>query len=102
MLQGDHMKCSVYKEEAVDAIIATLDCEVQNEKVQEQSARALLLLGGRFTNNGEASTELWLLKQAGFDENFENSFHFQGKESDGVEDKSICTVRQDILNSNPP
>lgn len=99
-LLGDHLKCSVYREEAVDAIIAALDCEVQNEKVQEQSARALLLLGGRFSNNGEASTESWLLKQAGFDENFEDSIHFKGKESDGVEDKSICMNEEDEASNN--
>lgn len=78
MLQGDPLKCSVYRQEAVEAITAALDCQVCSELVQEQSARALLMLGGRFSYTGEATTEKWLLKEAGFDENSDDSF--QGKD----------------------
>ncbi|KAJ4981082.1 hypothetical protein NE237_031919 [Protea cynaroides] len=77
-LLGDPLKCSVYREEAVDAIIASLDCETC-EKVQEQSGRALLLLGGRFSYMGKSSMETWLLEQAGFDECSEDDA-FDGKE----------------------
>lgn len=78
MLQGDPLKCSVYRQEAVETITAALDSQVYNELVQEQSARALLMLGGRFSYTGEATTEKWLLKEAGFDENLDDSF--QGKD----------------------
>lgn len=67
-MQGGLSKCSIYREEAVDAIIAALDCQTCHEKVQEQSAKALLMLGGRFSYTGEASIESWLLEQAGFHE----------------------------------
>ncbi|XP_010272313.1 PREDICTED: putative E3 ubiquitin-protein ligase LIN [Nelumbo nucifera] len=77
-LLEDSFQYSVYREEAVDAIITALDCKTCNEKVQQQSARSLLLLGGRFSYMGEASTETWLLKQAGFDDSTDDSFH--GKE----------------------
>lgn len=60
------MRCSVYREEAVDAIIEALDCGKCNHKIQEQFARALMMLGGRFSYTGEATTENWLLQQAGF------------------------------------
>ncbi|XP_058198222.1 putative E3 ubiquitin-protein ligase LIN-1 isoform X3 [Rhododendron vialii] len=36
------------------------------------------MLGGRFSYTGEATTEKWLLKEAGFDENSDDSF--QGKD----------------------
>ncbi|KAH7837108.1 hypothetical protein Vadar_009679 [Vaccinium darrowii] len=77
-LLGDPLKCSVYRQEAVETITAALDSQVYNELVQEQSARALLMLGGRFSYTGEATTEKWLLKEAGFDENLDDSF--QGKD----------------------
>lgn len=67
MLQGDSSQCSIYREEAVEAIISALECDSHNQTVQEQSSRALLLLGGRFSYTGEASSETWLLKQAGLD-----------------------------------
>lgn len=69
------MKCSVYREEAVEAIITALSCQICHEKVQEQSARALLMLAGRFSYTGEASAEKWLLQQAGFHESSGDSFH---------------------------
>lgn len=75
MLQGDPSKCSVYREEAIDVLIAALDCQICDEKVQEQSARALMMLGGRFSYTGETTTEKWLLEQAGFWKISGESFH---------------------------
>lgn len=74
-LLGNPMKCSVYRDEAVEAMIAAFDCRICNDNVQEQSARALLMLGGRFSYTGEASAERWLLHQAGFHESPGDSFH---------------------------
>ncbi|XP_022720811.1 putative E3 ubiquitin-protein ligase LIN [Durio zibethinus] len=76
-LLGDPLRCSVYREEAVEVIIEALDCEKYNEKIQEQSARALVMLGGRFSYMGEATTENWLLQQAGFHENLGDSCHMK-------------------------
>ncbi|XP_058090550.1 putative E3 ubiquitin-protein ligase LIN isoform X2 [Magnolia sinica] len=59
-------KYSIYREEAVDAIIAALNCSLVDEEVKEQCCRALLILGGHFSHSGEVLTETWLLKQAGF------------------------------------
>ncbi|XP_041023424.1 putative E3 ubiquitin-protein ligase LIN isoform X2 [Juglans microcarpa x Juglans regia] len=73
-LLGDSMKSSVYREEAVEAMITSLDCKICNDEVQEQSARALLMLGGRFSYTGEAWAERWLLQLAGFHENSWDSF----------------------------
>eukprot|EP00268_Persea_americana_P058833 TRINITY_DN715_c0_g1_i4.p1 TRINITY_DN715_c0_g1~~TRINITY_DN715_c0_g1_i4.p1 ORF type:complete len:1013 (+),score=135.46 TRINITY_DN715_c0_g1_i4:149-3187(+) len=77
-LLGDSSQCSIYREEAVEAIISALECDSHNQTVQEQSTRALLLLGGRFSYTGEASAETWLLKQAGLD--YVSSDLFTGKE----------------------
>ncbi|XP_057970871.1 putative E3 ubiquitin-protein ligase LIN isoform X2 [Malania oleifera] len=74
-LLGDPLKSSVYREEALEAIIAGLYCLTCNIKVQEQSARALLILGGRFSYTGETLMEKWILQEAGFDERSEDSFH---------------------------
>ncbi|KAL1538439.1 putative E3 ubiquitin-protein ligase LIN [Salvia divinorum] len=63
-LLGDASGCSVYREEAVDAIISALDCSVFEEKIQQQAARALLILGGRFSYTGEEEIEQWLLRRA--------------------------------------
>ncbi|KAK9133958.1 hypothetical protein Scep_013486 [Stephania cephalantha] len=71
----DHGHYSLYKEEAVDAIIGALDCKTSSEKMQEQTARALIILGGHFSYTGESSTEKWLLKQAGFNDILGDSFH---------------------------
>ncbi|XP_043701212.1 putative E3 ubiquitin-protein ligase LIN-1 [Telopea speciosissima] len=89
-LLGDPLQYSVYREEAVDAIVASLDCKTC-DKVQEQSGRALLLLGGRFSYMGKSSVETWLLRQAGFDESSEDSFH--GKEI--VVDQFVLSNEED-------
>ena len=74
MLQGDLSKSSLYREEAVEAITESLDCQRCSTKVQEQSAKALLMLGGCFSYNEEATAEEWLLQQAGFHERLRGSF----------------------------
>ncbi|EXB51898.1 hypothetical protein L484_006243 [Morus notabilis] len=74
-LLEDPSKCSIYREDAVEAIIEALDCQIYNENVQEQSARALLMLGGRFSYTGDATIENWLLEQAGFNEFGINSYN---------------------------
>ncbi|KAI3455988.1 hypothetical protein Pfo_012651 [Paulownia fortunei] len=55
------------------AIVKALDCWVFDEKIQELSARSLLILGGHFSYNGEPEVERWLLRKAGLSENIENS-----------------------------
>lgn len=83
-MQGDVSKCSIYREEAVEAIIAALDCQNCHDSVQEQSARALLMLGGRFSDTGEASIENWLLEQAGFHECSASGNYYNGPENVSV------------------
>ncbi|XP_051128946.1 putative E3 ubiquitin-protein ligase LIN-1 isoform X2 [Andrographis paniculata] len=71
-LVGDPPKhSSVFIEEAMDAIVKALACCVLDEKVQEQSARALLILGGQFSYTGEPEVEKWLLRKAHSDEYLE-------------------------------
>ena len=50
-----------------------LECR-SSKKVQENCARALSLLGGRFSGSGEAITEKEMLRRAGFDDNPGSSF----------------------------
>ncbi|XP_016474567.1 putative E3 ubiquitin-protein ligase LIN [Nicotiana tabacum] len=73
-LLGDLNECSVYREEVIEEIIKALDCQVFNEKVQVQSARALLILGSCFSYTGEPIVEQLLLKEAGYDENTGDSY----------------------------
>lgn len=78
-MQEDPFRGSFYRAEAIDAVVATLNWQTCNETMQEQSARALLLLAGHFSYNGESLMEKSLLQQAGFRENcLEDSPH--GKE----------------------
>eukprot|EP01018_Ginkgo_biloba_P029292 Gb_13711 [translate_table: standard] len=63
---------SVYREEAKEALVAALHCE-RNAKAQIQSAKALLLLGGRFSYSGRALLEAWLLKKAGLEDDLTDS-----------------------------
>ncbi|XP_037491027.1 putative E3 ubiquitin-protein ligase LIN-1 isoform X2 [Jatropha curcas] len=62
---------SIYKEEAVDAIAMALEDSLTDEKIRENSCRALLALGGRFSASGKSLTESWILNQAGFNNNYE-------------------------------
>ncbi|XP_071701842.1 putative E3 ubiquitin-protein ligase LIN-2 [Rutidosis leptorrhynchoides] len=74
-LMGDPLKCSVYREEAIEAIYEAFNHHICNENVQEQAAKSLLILGGRYAYNGTLEVEKWILKEAGFDESLEGGFH---------------------------
>ena len=74
MLQGDLSQSNLYREEAVEAITESLECHNCSTKVQEQSAKALLMFGGCFSYSGEVLAEEWLLRQAGFHERLRGSF----------------------------
>lgn len=73
-LLGDCCECSVYREEAIEEIVRAMDCQVLNEKIQEQSAKALHILGSHFSYTGETITEKWLLTEAGLNENSWDTF----------------------------
>ncbi|KAK4751200.1 hypothetical protein SAY87_004682 [Trapa incisa] len=73
LLEG-HAKCSIFKEEAMEALAEALDCSFYNENVQEKAAKALTMLAGRFTSKGEATAEQWLLQQSGFHEYSSHTF----------------------------
>ncbi|KAL0398155.1 UNVERIFIED_CONTAM: hypothetical protein Sradi_2158800 [Sesamum radiatum] len=81
-LMGDPLEHSVYREEAVDAIVKALDCWVLDEKVQEQSARALSILGGHFSYSGEPEVETWLLRKAALNENTGSTLYTHMNEED--------------------
>ncbi|WJX23161.1 hypothetical protein P8452_12394 [Trifolium repens] len=67
-LMEDNFKGSIYREEAIDAIIAALNCQICDDRVQQQSAKALLLLGGHFSYAGESLMEKLFLQKSGFQE----------------------------------
>ena len=76
MLQEDnYLKGSIYREEAIEAIVTALNCQLCDDRVQQQLAKALLLLGGHFSYVGESLMENLLLQKAGFQEFYlEDSF----------------------------
>ncbi|XP_031283198.1 putative E3 ubiquitin-protein ligase LIN-1 [Pistacia vera] len=59
-------KMSIYREEAVEALIEALRRK-DFPNSQMMALDALLSLSGRFTSSGRSYTEAWLLKIAGFD-----------------------------------
>nr|XP_025695002.1 putative E3 ubiquitin-protein ligase LIN-1 isoform X1 [Arachis hypogaea] len=65
-LLEDPFKESFYRAEAMEAVMATLNCETCNDTIQEQSAKALLLLACHFSHDGESLIEKSLLQEAGF------------------------------------
>ncbi|WOL15716.1 E3 ubiquitin-protein ligase [Canna indica] len=73
-LLGDPLKCSIYREEAIDALTSALEHSFHSKKIQESCCRALLLLGSRFSCLGEATSEARLLKKAGLYDNLSDSF----------------------------
>ncbi|WOL03373.1 hypothetical protein Cni_G12093 [Canna indica] len=73
-LLGDPLQYSLYREEAIDALIVALERNLHNRKIQEKCSRALLLLGGRFSSSGEATSEAWLLRRAGVHDSLSDSF----------------------------
>lgn len=74
----------MYREEAIDALTSAMNCQTCSEKIQEKSARALLMLGGLFPSYiEEATSEKWLLKLAGFNEHSDDSFY-------GKDENLVC------------
>lgn len=71
-------------------IITALKSRISREEVQENLARALLILGGRFLYTGEPSAENWLLLRAGFKESSEDSFHSKHVYDDFVQSVSFA------------
>ncbi|KAL8033904.1 hypothetical protein ABFX02_13G186700 [Erythranthe guttata] len=67
-LMGDSLEYSVYREEAIDAIVEALDCQVFDEMTQKVLARSLFILGGHFSYTGEPEIERWLLRKAGLEQ----------------------------------
>lgn len=65
MLQVEPRKYSIYREEAVDAIVVALEGSLTDENVREKCCRALLILTGHFSFSGDVPTEKWILKPAG-------------------------------------
>ncbi|KAJ1278049.1 hypothetical protein BS78_04G050300 [Paspalum vaginatum] len=92
-LLGDPLQYSIYREEAIEAMIAALEHSSQSRKVQEQCARALLILAGRFSSSGEPIAEAWLLKRAGLDDSLSESFRrteiFKDKTVRAEEEKAV-------------
>lgn len=92
-LLGDPLQYSVYREEGIDAITAALEHSSHSRKVQEQCARALLLLAGRFSSSGKPIAEAWLLKRAGLDGSLSESFRrteiFKNKSARAEEEKVV-------------
>ncbi|XP_068645365.1 putative E3 ubiquitin-protein ligase LIN-1 [Aristolochia californica] len=62
-------KMSIYREEAVEALIEVL-CRKEFPIAQTIAVDALLSLPGRLTASGKSLTEAWLLKAAGLDQNY--------------------------------
>lgn len=52
-----------------------MDPQICNEDVQEQAAKALLILGSRYAYTGTPESEKWILKEAGYNESLEIGFH---------------------------
>ncbi|XP_038894767.1 putative E3 ubiquitin-protein ligase LIN-1 isoform X2 [Benincasa hispida] len=91
----DSLNCSIFREEAIVTIITALNSRICREKGQDNLARALLILGGRFSCTGEPSTENWLLKLAGFKENSGDSSHSQPLYDDVVQ---LYEEEEDVVN----
>ncbi|KAM4084493.1 hypothetical protein ACB094_08G136400 [Castanea mollissima] len=70
-LLAEPQKQSIYREEAIDAIVMALEDSLVNKKVREKCCRALHILGGRFSFSGKLLTESWILKQTGFEDSCE-------------------------------
>lgn len=91
MFQGDPLQYSTYREEAIDALVGALERNLHSKKVQEQCNRALMLLSGRFSRIGEATSEKWLLKRAGASISPSGSFRSKGI---GIAEdtRSVCVI----------
>lgn len=59
---------SMFREEALEALLEALSCK-ENEEAQVEALRVLLSLSGRFSSSGRSLTEEMVLKEAGYEEN---------------------------------
>ncbi|XP_050233822.1 putative E3 ubiquitin-protein ligase LIN-2 [Mercurialis annua] len=100
-LLGDPLRSSTYREDAVEAIIEALDCEKCNSKVQDRSAKALLMLGSYFSYGSEATPQEWLLQHRSMDVFFSNHHvtHFNLNEEEKAIEEWQRKVAIMLLNS---
>ncbi|GMJ08460.1 hypothetical protein HRI_004515200 [Hibiscus trionum] len=94
LLQLDLMveprKMSIYREEAIEALIEVLRRkEFPNQQMMVLDA--LLSLPGRITSSGESYIESWLLKIAGFDHPYNALVKADWTETMEEEEKAVCS-----------
>ncbi|KAK8662840.1 hypothetical protein V6N13_024727 [Hibiscus sabdariffa] len=83
-------KMSIYREEAIEALIEALRRkEFPNQQMMVLDA--LLSLPGRITSSGESYIESWLLKIAGFDHPYNALVKADGTETMEGEEKAVCS-----------
>ena len=99
-LQEDPLNCTIFREEAIVTIITSLNAQISRDKSQANLARALLILGGRFSCTGEPTIENWLLQQAGFKETSGDSFHSKHMYDDFVQSVSFVSKSLRFLLEN--
>ncbi|KAL6006192.1 hypothetical protein ACLOJK_040238 [Asimina triloba] len=68
-LQAEPRKMSIYREEAMDALISCLK-KSEFPVVQIMAAETIMALQGRFSSSGKPLTRAFLLKHAGFEKSF--------------------------------
>ncbi|KAL3693885.1 hypothetical protein R1sor_007536 [Riccia sorocarpa] len=76
---------SMFREEALEALVNALGCE-ENNKVQLEAAKVLASLSGRFSITGRSMTEAYLLKYAGI--NVEDHSRSRGNVLTAEEEKA--------------
>lgn len=99
-LLGDPTKCSVFRDEAIDVIMEGLDCYTCNEKVQEQVARSLLILGGRFSYKGDVTSERLILAESGFDGKCVDMMHLSIEEDEEIQNWQTNTAKALLTRGN--
>ncbi|XP_039059934.1 putative E3 ubiquitin-protein ligase LIN-1 [Hibiscus syriacus] len=83
-------KMSIYREEAIEALIEALrKKEFPNQQMMVLDA--LLSLPGRITSSGESYIESWLLKVAGFDHPYNALVKADWTETKEEEEKAVCS-----------
>ncbi|KAJ0968858.1 hypothetical protein J5N97_021735 [Dioscorea zingiberensis] len=97
-LMVEPRRYSIYREEAVDGIIVSLERSLYDRKLIENSSKALLMLGGHFSSSGKLMIETWLLKQAGFTDHSSIACIDYGGEADGIITKEEEREREEWLN----
>ncbi|XP_039069062.1 putative E3 ubiquitin-protein ligase LIN-1 [Hibiscus syriacus] len=83
-------KMSIYREEAIEALIEALQKkEFPNQQMMVLDA--LLSLPGRITSSGESYIESWLLKVSGFDHPYNALVKADWTETTEGEEKAVCS-----------